>query len=137
MGFGEFTFYPVKIEINTIQADPRGNFVIEEYESDYYKVSKEENRTKLIQYIFTLKEQSLNEFEEMCNYHQTSSNSHFTRKKLISKPTESGRITISGNTLKITQGKLVETNGEFPAEDYNQEILNWFDINGSQIKASH
>ncbi|BDD12587.1 acetyltransferase (plasmid) [Fulvitalea axinellae] len=137
VGFGEFTFYPLKIEINTIQSDPRGNFVIEEYESDYYKVSKEENGAKSIEYIFTLKERDLCEFEGMCIYHQTSSNSHFTEKKIISKPTEKGRITISGNTLKITEGAIVKTNKEFSSGEYNHVLLNWFGIDENQIKANY
>ena len=81
LDFGEFAFHPLKCEMDKIQSDPRGNFVIEEYENEYYKVSKIEDETKSIEYIFTKKKRVLNEFTEMCNYHQTSPNSHFYTKE--------------------------------------------------------
>ena len=35
VGFGEFTFYPVKIELNKETIDPGGVFRIERYNDDY------------------------------------------------------------------------------------------------------
>ncbi len=54
----------------------------------------------------------------MCYYHQTSPSSHFTDKRLITLPTENGRVTISDNTLKIkelesTIEKVLENENEF------------------------
>ena len=42
----------------------------------------------------------------MCHYHQTSPNSHFTKKRFISLPTKNGSIMIVGNKLiKKKKGK--------------------------------
>ena len=128
VGFGEFTFYPLRFKINEIQIDPRGNFIIEKYKEEYYKVSKEDNGEKSIEYIFTEKERDIKEFSEMCNFHQISPDSHFTHKKLISKPTERGRITITGNSLKITESGLTKENINFNKDEYGKYLLNWFDI---------
>jgi N-hydroxyarylamine O-acetyltransferase len=54
------------------------------------------------QYTFTLRPRELSEFGGMCHYHQTSPDSHFTRKRVCSLATSEGRITVSGN-------KLIET----------------------------
>jgi len=137
VGLGEFAFNPLKLELNSIQADPRGNFIIEDHEDEYYKVSKEENATKSIEYIFINKERTFNEFSEMCNYHQTSPNSFFTQKKLITRPTENGRITITGNTLKITEDGRTKVNEEFPEETYDKQLLKWFNIEAAKIKVRH
>lgn len=59
----------------------------------------------VIRYHFTLEARQLNDFEEMCVYHQTSPDSIFTKKRLISRATPDGRITLSGNTLIHTKCK--------------------------------
>jgi N-hydroxyarylamine O-acetyltransferase len=135
VGFGEFTFYPLKLEIDNIQSDQRGKFVIERYDNDYFKVSKMEEGIKSFEYIFTKKKRALSEFTKMCNYHQTSRNSHFTQKKLISKPTETGRITITGNTLKITAGSEIIEELQFNNEDFGKYLWNYFNID--ELKACH
>jgi len=137
VGFGEFVFHPLKVELDKLQSDPRGNFVIEKHKNEYLQVSKVQGKTKSVEYIFSEKERGINEFSEMCNYHQTNAESHFTQKKLISKPTKKGRITITGNTLKITENGAVKENSKFNEEDYNKQLLRWFDIEESKIKANH
>jgi len=137
VGFGEFAFHPLKFEMDSIQSDPRGDFVIEEYKNGYFKVSKIEGETKSYEYIFTKKKRALNEFAEMCNYHQTSPNSNFTQKKLISKPTEIGRITITGNTLKITEGGVTMKEHQFAKEEFAKYLRKWFNIEELKIKANH
>ena len=72
----------------------------------------------------------------MCNYHQTSTKSHFTQKKLISRPTEKGRITISGNTLKITESEVIIKEEQFAKEEFGQYLQDWFGIAEIKIKTS-
>jgi N-hydroxyarylamine O-acetyltransferase len=102
VGFGEFAFEPLRIELSTIQKDERGEFKFEEYDFNYLKVSKREDEKWIPQYIFSLQVRELNEYEKMCTYHQTSPDSHFTQKRVCSLPTDNGRITITGNKLKFT-----------------------------------
>jgi len=47
------------------------------------------------QYRFTLKSHTFADYAEMCRYHQTSPDSHFTRNRICSRATEQGRITLS------------------------------------------
>jgi N-hydroxyarylamine O-acetyltransferase len=47
------------------------------------------------QYRFTLQSFSFADFAERCRFHQTSPESHFTRARVCSRATESGRITLS------------------------------------------
>lgn len=48
------------------------------------------------QYRFTLQPYEFADYAEMCRYHQTSPQSHFTQKTICSRATEEGRITLSG-----------------------------------------
>ena len=47
------------------------------------------------QYRFTLQPYQYADYAEMCRYHQTSPESHFTRSRICSRATEDGRITLS------------------------------------------
>ncbi len=128
VGFGEFTLLPLKIELNTLQNDSRGNFIIEKYDDTYLIVKKITGENFHPEYIFTETEWEFSDFNEMCNYHQTNSNSHFTQKRICSLPAENGRITISGNTLKITENDKVteiQLNNE---EEFNKRLWDHFKI---------
>ncbi len=48
------------------------------------------------QYRFTLQAYTYADYAEMCRYHQTSPQSHFTKARICSRATEDGRITLSG-----------------------------------------
>ncbi len=111
VGFGEFTFSPLKIEFDKIQNDTRDKFRITKYEGEYLQVNRASEGEWRPEYIFTLKPRMLSEFEPMCLYHQTSPESHFTKNKLCSILVNEGisRITITNNKLKITgDGKAKE-----------------------------
>jgi len=47
------------------------------------------------QYRFTLQPHEYDDYAEMCRYHQTSPQSHFTTARICSLATEEGRITLS------------------------------------------
>jgi len=126
VGFGEFIFDPLALHLGVTQNDGRGTYVIEKFENEYLRVNKIEDWKSTPQYIFKTIKRELFEFEEMCNYHQTSPNSHFTRKRLISLPTENGRITITGNKLKIKKLESVnetEIKDETEFNDYLQQLF--------------
>jgi N-hydroxyarylamine O-acetyltransferase len=54
------------------------------------------------QYRFDLTPYEYADYEEMCRYHQTSADSHFTRNRICSLATREGRVTISGRRLIVT-----------------------------------
>ena len=47
------------------------------------------------QYRFTLQPHEYADYREMCSYHQTSPQSHFTRARICSRATREGRISLS------------------------------------------
>jgi len=108
VGFGEFTMFPLKLECGIEQYDKRGVFLIDKHDEEYFVVKKlMDIGIYEPQYIFSLKERRLSDFEEMCNYHQTSPKSHFTQKKMCSIALRDGRITLTDRNLKITKNNIV------------------------------
>lgn len=55
------------------------------------------------EYRFTLQPQVYSDYEEMCRYHQTSPESHFTRGRICSRATADGRISLSEMRLITTR----------------------------------
>ena len=51
------------------------------------------------QYRFTLTPRELRDFEPGCNYHQTSPDSHFTQKIVVSRALPEGRITLTSDKV--------------------------------------
>lgn len=121
VGFGEFILEPLKIEVGVYQDDPRGRYIIDYYDDNYLKINKLENEDVIPVFIFRNIRREFREFNQMCHYHQNNPDSHFMKNRLISLATEQGRMTISGNKLKIRNGdisteKLLETEIEFEKE---------------------
>ena len=129
VGFGDFLFYPLKIELNKEAGDPAGTFMIETFD-EHYKVIKKKNADGMFvpEYMFSERERQLEEFYDRCNYHQTNNESHFMQKRICSLPTKNGRITLAGDILKTTQnGEVIERklNNE---HEIQQALWNYFEI---------
>lgn len=119
VGFGDSFYEPLELINNKVQSDQNKFYVIrEEHPDNFILYSSEDKIQWEPQYSFTELSRSLNEYEPMCIYHQTSSDSHFTQKIVCTKATENGRITLTKRKLIITEEK---NKTEFPVE--NDEIF--------------
>jgi N-hydroxyarylamine O-acetyltransferase len=128
VGFGEFAFSPLPMVMDEVWPDQRGNFVISTFGDNKYVVDKISEGNIIPQYAFSETERTPGDFAGMCRYHQTSPDSHFTQKRLCSLPTEEGRITLSGNTLRITNTSGV-TEYVFASEkEVNVALQKYFSI---------
>src|SRR5215207_5191858 len=56
------------------------------------------------QYRFGLEPHAYEDYAELCRFHQTSPESHFTRGRVCSRLTPEGRVTLSGSRLITTRG---------------------------------
>jgi len=68
------------------------------------------------------------DYAEMCRFHQTSPESHFTRGRVCSRLTPEGRVTLSGLRLIKTKGGAKvesELGGE---EEYEAALLEHFGV---------
>lgn len=122
VGFGDFSAEPLKFVLNTEQTDANGVFLIRKRSDEYFEVVKKHGSEWQSEYIFKDSARDLSEFAEMCNFHQTSSESHFTRGKLCSLMTQNGRKTLTDKKfIKTENGEKEET--EIVSEDEFNEIL--------------
>ncbi len=127
VGFGRFSFAPLPIIIDKPHTDEYGVFVFDHYDDDYLRVCTQENGILIPQYIFSPKSRKLSEFKNMCHYQQTSVESHFTQKKVISISTPNGRVTLNNTKIKIIDGAKTEEI-EFNEDQFEVLLKNYFDI---------
>ncbi len=128
VGFGEFSFSPLKIKIGIEQKDERGIFRIIRFNEEYYAVQKKTSPGWKNEYLFSLKPRTLSEFSEMCRYHQTSPRSSFTQKKICSIATSTGRITLTDNSLKITNNRKAKETAISKENQFFELLKKYFDI---------
>ncbi len=84
------------------------------------------------QYRFTLKTHEYPDYAEMCHYHQTSPDSHFTRGRICSRATEAGRISLSEMRLITTSrnedGEVRQERVLANPEEYAQVLREEFGV---------
>ena len=133
VGFGKFSLEPLKLEQHKKISDNYGQFKFNKHDTNYYRINEIRNKKLIPQYIFKNEEHKLSEFTERCNFHQSSENSHFTKKKLISIAKSDGRITLNNSQLKITR-LGIETVIDFDENEFDAKLKQYFDLkikNGS------
>ncbi len=122
VGFGDFTAQPLRFVSDEEQTDETGIFKIRKHADDYFEVVKKSGETWNSEYIFKDSARDLSEFAGMCEFHQTSPESHFTRGKICSIMTENGRKTLTGKKfIETKDGEKRET--EIHSEAEFDEIL--------------
>ncbi|MEP7135374.1 MAG: arylamine N-acetyltransferase [Chloroflexota bacterium] len=107
VGWGDTFTQPLDIDNSDWQEQGSRAYKLEPFR-DGYQLWQRESEDKIErQYYFDLTpHQFPAEYEAACHYHQTSHESIFTRNRIISRLTETGRISLDNNRLIVT------TNGQ-------------------------
>lgn len=118
VGFGDCFVDPLRLQIGLEQEQQGKWFRIVEAGDSLRLERRDGEAGWKTQYLFGLKPRRLEEFAEMCRYHQTSPQSPFTRKRVCSRATPEGRITLS-------EMKLITTNGDRREERSLKSEAEW------------
>jgi N-hydroxyarylamine O-acetyltransferase len=102
VGFGDCFVEPLRLFERGEQEQTGRVFRISEFDGGLLLNEKVEGDWKK-HYRFTLQPRQIDEFGEMCYFHQTSPESSFTRNSVCSRATPSGRVTVTDTRLVITR----------------------------------
>ena len=80
------------------------------------------------QYRFSLQPHPYIDYAEMCSYHQTSPDSHFTRQRICSLLTPQGRISLSDMRLIVTENGVRSERLVSSGQEYSEILRNVFGI---------
>ena len=103
VGFGDSFIEPLRLQPGLEQKQDDRIFRTVAHDSAWRVEKKEETSDWKTEYEFTLQPRALDEFVEMCRYHQTSPDSPFTQKRLCTRATADGRVTLSDMKLVTTR----------------------------------
>lgn len=115
VGFGESTLVPLRLD-----GTPENGY--RALDGQLQALRDGEWRTD---FRFTLDPHDLHEFGPMCHYQQTSPESHFTKKKVITLAREDGRITLTADRLIVTTNGVRE---ETPVGDWERALFENFGV---------
>ena len=95
VGFGDSFLEPLRLDEENTQIQGNNSYrLVREEEFLVLKQQSGDDAWKS-QYRFTLKPCKFSDYAEMCSYHQTSPQSHFTSARICSRATPEGRISLS------------------------------------------
>ena len=128
VGFGESFLEPLLLDLRDEQVQGTRAFCIAD--EDGYLVLKRRNDEGIWepQYRFTLQSYGFADYEEMCRFHQTSPESHFTKNVICSRATAAGRVTLSGMNLITTSGGLRSEETLASREEYDRVLREQFGV---------
>ena len=127
VGFGDSFVEPLRIDTTSEQVQGEQAFRI--VADGLYRVLLRRHEDEWEpQYRFTLRAYQYSDYEEMCRYHQTSPQSHFTQNRICSRATPEGRITLSGMRLIVTSKDGREERMLASQEEYEQILREQFGI---------
>jgi N-hydroxyarylamine O-acetyltransferase len=108
VGFGDSFVDPLRLAVG-LEQEQDGRWFRMVEAGEYLRLERNEGGTGWkTEYLFGLEPRRLEEFAPMCHYHQTSEESPFTQKRVCSKATPEGRITLSEMKLISTRNGLRE-----------------------------
>jgi N-hydroxyarylamine O-acetyltransferase len=102
VGFGDAFREPLLIDERDVQIQGDRAYQLLEDGDKLMLMEQKSGEQWQPQYRFFLRPFNYADFIGRCNYHQTSPQSHFTQKRICSRATPDGRVTLEENRLIIT-----------------------------------
>ena len=129
VGFGDSFLEPLLLDSRSDQQQGTRAFHLIE-EDDHLVLMRLDDKDWQPQYRFTLQPYTFPDYEEMCHFHQTSPDSHFTKGLICSRATADGRITLSDMRYIKTSGpqRLRDEQTVLTREEYDRLLRDQFGI---------
>jgi N-hydroxyarylamine O-acetyltransferase len=102
VGFGDTFRKPLLLEVGVVQRQNGRDYLIKNDGEFRTLMEYKAGDGWRAQYRFDLEPYQYADYEQRCHYHQTSPESHFTQKRVCSRATPAGRLTLSGETFITT-----------------------------------
>jgi N-hydroxyarylamine O-acetyltransferase len=127
VGFGESFLEPLLLDEPGDQVQGGQFFRLVTENSHLILMTRKDGEQWTNQYRFTLQGYTYSDYEQMCHFHQTSADSHFTKGRICSLATENGRITLSDLRLITTSGEQRDER-TVSSEEYTRLLRDQFGI---------
>ncbi len=102
VGFGDSFVHPIVLRAGGADRVNGHRYRVSSYE-DEWRLLREDEKGQLPLYCFRDVPRQLSDYAGMCEFHQTSPASHFTKSWICSKATPDGRVTLANRRLIVTR----------------------------------
>ena len=127
VGFGDSFLEPLRFELDLEQLQFGRKYKIVKLDTENYKlVCLIEGKPFSNMYRFSLIPRELKDYAGMCEFHQDSPDSHFTRNKICSLAGTDGRVSLSGEKLIETKNGVKTETALKNNEDFNAKLNEFF-----------
>ena len=124
VGFGDSFIEPLRLDSRADQVQGTRSFRLVDEDDHIVVMLRNESEEWQPQYRFKLQPYTFPDYEEMCRFHQTSPESHFTKNLVCSRATADGRITLSGMRFITTSGpQRVQDERTLSSRDEYERVL--------------
>jgi N-hydroxyarylamine O-acetyltransferase len=123
VGFGDSFLEPLLLDEPRDQVQGTRAYRIQPDGDRLIMMQRNDGEDWKAQYQFSLQPHRYADFAEMCHYHQTCPQSHFTKSRVCSRATPEGRITLSDMRLIVTSGNGERQERTLTSEEEYAEIL--------------
>lgn len=130
VGFGDSFLEPLLLDARVEQVQGTRAFRIVDDNDHLILLRRDQGGDWKPQYRFTLQPYTFADYEDMCRFHQTSPDSHFTKGRICSLATEDGRVSLSEMRLITTTGpqQLRDERTLKDQEEYDRILRDQFGI---------
>jgi len=130
VGFGESFLEPLLVDERGEQVQGKYSFQLVPDGDGLILMRRKGEEPWKAEYRFSLRPYSYPDYAEMCLFHQTSSESHFTKNRICSRATADGRITLSDMRLITTSdnGEVRTERTLSSQEEYDRVLKDEFGI---------
>ncbi|MDW0117844.1 arylamine N-acetyltransferase [Sporosarcina thermotolerans] len=100
VGFGDSTILPIPLN-GDLCTDAGGSYDVKKFDNLMYVLNRTRNGESRMIYKFRATQKRLEDFHEGCVFNQVSADSTFTHVDIITRATETGRISLYDDELSI------------------------------------
>jgi N-hydroxyarylamine O-acetyltransferase len=128
VGFGDSFVEPLLLDRRDDQVQGDERYRLVPFDDALILLRQKKDEEWNAEYRFDLQPHDYAEYEEMCRFHQTSPESHFTRGRICSLATNDGRVTLSDMRMITTSGQQRHERIIESQEEYNRVLKDQFGV---------
>lgn len=127
VGFGDSFRVPIEMPDGEVN-DVSGSYKVHVVKKNIFELHQKNENGWQLQYNFSTEPKQFYDYKDMCDFQQDSPDSHFRTRMLCTIATETGRITLSNNSVTITEGKTKAKTEFTNRNDFNILLKKHFGI---------
>ena len=128
VGNGQSCREPLRIDGTNSASSEGYTYTVGTHGKDHALYYQQSNAEWMPRFLFTINPRKRSEFSGMCRYHQTSPDSVFTQRHLVTIATAEGRVTLTDMLLSIAREGEIQERVVRSETEYSETLKQYFGI---------